>query len=74
MRLIVQFGFDELGLHRLTLGVHSYNPRARRVYEKIGFVYEGQIRDETLREGRRYGGDYMGILRSEWQALQGVAE
>ncbi len=74
MRLIVQFGFVELNLHRITLGVHSYNPRARRVYEKIGFVYEGQMRGETLREGIRHDGVYMGILRREWQALQGDAK
>jgi RimJ/RimL family protein N-acetyltransferase len=73
MRLILQFGFDELGLHRISLAMHSYNARARRVYEKMGFTYEGLMRGDTLREGRRTDGIYMGILRREWLALEGGA-
>lgn len=74
MRLTVQFVFYELGLHRLTLSLHSYNNRARRVYEKLGFVYEGAMRGDTFREGRRTDGIYMGLLRREWLALEGGAE
>ncbi|NED92049.1 GNAT family N-acetyltransferase, partial [Streptomyces sp. SID11233] len=35
-RLIVGYGFEELGLHRLSLEVYAFNPRARRAYEKVG--------------------------------------
>jgi RimJ/RimL family protein N-acetyltransferase len=72
-RLIVQYGFIELNLQRVTLGVHAYNSRAVRAYEKAGFQIEGVIRGETLREGRRTDGLYMGILRQEWLALQAGA-
>lgn len=71
MRLIVQYGFIELNLHRISLGLHSYNDRALKSYEKIGFKVEGTMRQDTLREGRRTHGIYMGILRDEWLALQG---
>lgn len=36
--------FERLGLHRLELDVYSFNPRARRVYEKAGFRREGILR------------------------------
>ena len=39
-RLITGYGFAHLGLHRITLEVYAFNPRARRVYEKAGFVAE----------------------------------
>jgi RimJ/RimL family protein N-acetyltransferase len=71
MRLILQYGFIELNLHRISLGVHSYNKRAFKSYEKVGFKVEGVMRHDTFREGRRTDGIYMGILRTEWLAMQG---
>ncbi len=71
MRLIVQYGFLELNLQRVSLALHSYNDRALKSYEKVGFKVEGVIRQDTLREGRRTDGIFMGILRDEWLALQG---
>jgi RimJ/RimL family protein N-acetyltransferase len=70
MRLIVQYGFDEANLRRVSLALHSYNPRALRSYEKVGFKMEGVLRGETLREGRRTDTYFMGILREEWLAQQ----
>lgn len=71
MRLILQYGFIELNLHRISLASHSYNERALKSYEKVGFKVEGTIRHDTLREGRRTDGIFMGILRDEWLAFQG---
>jgi RimJ/RimL family protein N-acetyltransferase len=71
MRLILQYGFLEANLRRITLGLHSYNERALRAYQKVGFKMEGTVRGEGLRDGHRYDGYYMGILREEWLALLG---
>jgi RimJ/RimL family protein N-acetyltransferase len=68
MRLIVRYGFGELNLRRITLGVFSYNPRAIRSYEKAGFVVEGRWRKAVQRDGQRHDEIIMGILREEWQA------
>lgn len=70
MRLCLQYAFLELGLQRVSLGLHEYNPRALRSYEKVGFRMEGRCRQEVLREGRRTDTLWMGILRDEWLALQ----
>jgi RimJ/RimL family protein N-acetyltransferase len=43
-RLIVDYGLRVLGLHRIGLEVYAFNPRARRVYDKVGFVHEGTLR------------------------------
>ena len=71
MRLIVQYGFIELNLQRVSLALHSYNERALKSYEKVGFKVEGTLRQDTLREGQRSDGIFMGILRDEWLAQQG---
>ncbi|WP_153011801.1 GNAT family N-acetyltransferase [Serinicoccus chungangensis] len=65
-RLAVGHAFEVLGLHRVELEVYAFNPRARRVYEKVGFVLEG-----TKREALRYADGWvdchvMGILAREW--------
>lgn len=70
VRLAVQYGFLELNLRRVTLGLHSYNERALKAYQKAGFKMEGRTRGEGLRDGQRYDGFYMGILRDDWLAAQ----
>lgn len=70
MKLCVQYAFLELGAHRVSLGVHEYNPRAFRAYEKAGFRLEGRTRQDTMREGRRTDSLWMGILREEWMQMK----
>lgn len=66
-RLILDYGFDQLGLHRISLQVYAYNLRAQRVYEKLGFTREGILRESYYRDGRYHDTVIMGILRSEWR-------
>ena len=68
MRVILRFAFTELNLHRVSLDVFDYNPRAIRSYEKVGFVYEGRMRKYLQKDGGRYDLLFMGILRDEWIA------
>jgi RimJ/RimL family protein N-acetyltransferase len=68
MRVILRYAFSELNLHRVTLGVFEYNPRAIRSYEKAGFVHEGRIRKHLLKDGKRWDVLQMGMLREDWLA------
>ncbi|NJC98700.1 MAG: GNAT family N-acetyltransferase [Anaerolineales bacterium] len=70
MKLCLQYAFTELNVHRVSLGLHSYNPRALRSYEKAGFKLEGCTRKDIRREGRYTDGLWMGILREEWFRMQ----
>ena len=55
--------------HRLELDTSAENPRARRVYEKLGFVHEGRVRDVyRLDDGRYVSSDLFSMLRPEWEA------
>ncbi len=63
----LQFGFSELGLNRIGLGVFDFNHAATRCYSKAGFVLEG-----TKRESARTGNSFwnchlMSILKREWK-------
>jgi RimJ/RimL family protein N-acetyltransferase len=67
-RLIVGYGFERGGLHRVQLEVYGDNHRARRAYEKAGFVVEGVRREAALRGGRWVDEVVMGVLDHEWTA------
>ena len=68
MRVIVGYGFREMGLHRIQLGVAPFNPAGIRAYEKAGFVEEGRYRESVLHDGRWYDEVLMSILDHEWAA------
>ncbi len=65
MQAVVDHAFDEVRLHRLELGVFDFNPRAQRVYEKVGFIAEGLQRDALLWDGQRHGSIMMSILATD---------
>lgn len=65
-RLIVGYGIEQVGLHRISLGVYAFNPRAQRAYEKAGFVVEGVFRDALLWDGEWVDEVMMSVLATDW--------
>lgn len=63
-RLIVEHGLTTMGLHRISLEVYDFNPRARHVYEKVGFVHEGTGREALLFDDEWIDVHYMAIIGS----------
>ncbi len=48
---MVKFGFETLGLHRITAAIGPVNKRSIALVERIGFKYEGHLRDHVLPTG-----------------------
>lgn len=71
MKLILDFAFRELNLHRVFLTVFSYNTTAIALYEKLGFTHEGTHRQHLQRDGQRFDMLLYGILREEWARSRG---
>ena len=69
LSLTMEFGFQELNLHRIQLNVLSYNAPAITLYEKLGFKKEGIYREFIHRDGKRYDMYLYGILRREWEQI-----
>jgi RimJ/RimL family protein N-acetyltransferase len=63
-RLTLDHGFAA-GLHRISLTVFAFNPRAQRVYEKCGFVVEGRSREVLHRDGAWHDEYVMGVLATD---------
>ncbi len=64
-RLVLAHAFETAGLHRIDLWVYAFNPRARHVYEKLGFVHEGTKRDALLWDGTWVDAHIMALLEGE---------
>jgi RimJ/RimL family protein N-acetyltransferase len=73
-RLVLGYAFERVGLHRISLEVYSFNSRARRVYEKVGFQPEGVLRDALLWGDQRFDAHVMSILAPEWAEHRGYPE
>ncbi|NUM25464.1 MAG: GNAT family N-acetyltransferase [Candidatus Buchananbacteria bacterium] len=65
-KLIVDYGFKKLKLHRIHLNFIAYNFRGQKSYEKIGFKQEGIFRQHIYREGYWHDQIHMGLLREEY--------
>jgi RimJ/RimL family protein N-acetyltransferase len=67
MRLMINYGFHTLNLHRIWLRVFEQNKRGIRAYEKAGFVHEGKYRQAEYQHGKYQDVLLMSILNDEWQ-------
>lgn len=67
IQLMLYYAFQELNLHRVGLDVISNNESAIEVYQNIGFIQEGVMRECVYREGHTLNRIFMGILESEWK-------
>lgn len=62
---LVDYGFDELGLHRIELRTAAFNTRARAAYRRAGFVEEGVRRDAFFHAGAFHDEVLMSVLSHE---------
>jgi len=71
-RLLLAFGFDQLGMHRIEATSHPDNVASIRVLEKIGMSLEGRIRDHLFVRGGWRDSLVFSILEPEWRAQVGA--
>lgn len=62
-RLMLQYCFEEEGLHRVYLRAFATNEQAIRSYEKAGFVKEGLLRGDVCIDGEYRDIVWMAAIR-----------
>ena len=65
LSLHVEYGFNYLNLKNIMLKVFSFNKRAIKSYEKIGFKVFGKRTEDYYLNGKWYDEYFMEILRKE---------
>jgi RimJ/RimL family protein N-acetyltransferase len=69
-KLMTDYAFATLNLNRIQLHVSKENNRAIDVYEKIGFVKEGELREAMYFDSHYIDFYVMGILKKDWENLK----
>jgi len=72
---LMAWAFHEVGLHRLETTILDFNAASLALYaDRCGWTVEGREREAVLRGGRRCDRYRLGILRTEFDALDDAAD
>ncbi len=67
MTAILTFGYNELELHRVEAVIDIENERSKNLLLRLGFTYEGNLRQRFLFQDQFLDEYYFGLLKDEWQ-------
>lgn len=70
IRWAVDWAFERANIHSVSLGCVEYNERARRLYERLGFVFEGRMRKCHFHERKWWDLLLFSMLEEEWEAIR----
>jgi RimJ/RimL family protein N-acetyltransferase len=68
-RLLINYGFQQLNLHRISSAAIAYNERSIKLHKNVGFREEGRLRQDMFKNGRYHDRLEFGILSEEWKGL-----
>ena len=68
VRILLDYGFTVMGLERIYAEVYDYNEASRRLFEHVGFVHEGVLRQHEFHNGVRQDTHVYGMLPAEFRA------
>ena len=66
--LLIDYGFNSLGLNRLEAAVDPRNTASAKVLERLGFTHEGTLRENHVTRGETGDTAIFRLLRREWEA------
>ena len=66
LRLLMRYGFEELGLHRAFVEVFEFNTESIKLFESAGFHREGVFRERLWRNGQWHNSILFSILQNEY--------
>ena len=66
-KTLLDIGFRDLGLHRISARCNANNSRSESVMKKIGMVKEGEIRKDRFKDGHWDNELLYGIIKPEWE-------
>lgn len=71
LRVMCGYAFDQLNLHRVSLGTWAFNFGGQALYPKVGFVEEGREREYVYRDGAYHDSILYSMLAHEWREHRG---
>ncbi len=71
LKAVLEYGFAQLGLHRVEALVDSLNTPSVKLLLRYGFVKEGTMREDYCVDGKNEDSDCYSLLKWEWQRGNG---
>lgn len=68
-RLMINYGFQQLNLHRISSSAFGFNERSIKFHKKVGFREEGRLLQAIFKNGQYHDLVLFGILREERRGL-----
>ncbi len=65
LKIILDFAFNKMNLHRLEAEVIEFNEASIKLVEKFGFKREGQLREAKYSDGKYWDIIRYGLLKNE---------
>jgi [ribosomal protein S5]-alanine N-acetyltransferase len=69
MSAVLNYGFTELELHRVEAIIDIANERSKSLLLRLGFTYEGNLRQRYYFRGHFEDEYYFGLLSHEWREM-----
>lgn len=63
-RVLLNYGFNELNLHRIYAEVFEFDQKKKWLMEKLGFSHEGTLRDSQWADGKWNNSLVYGVIRN----------
>ena len=70
IKLLLEYSFNNLNLNNIMLKVYSFNKRAIKLYESLGFKKIGIRHKSHYYKGKYYDEIYMEILKEEYNEIE----
>lgn len=70
--LLVGFGFEQLGLHRIWATCSTENAGSARVLEKLGMRPEAHFKEDVNIRGRWRDSYLYAVLANDWEAARAL--
>ena len=66
-RVIIEYGLRDLRLHRITAAIGPDNEASIAVVKKLGFRYEGRLRDHVFTNDAWRDSLLFSVLAQDWE-------
>ena len=64
--LLFDYGFGEIGLHKIWTEIYDFDSKKYDLYTRMGFAQDGLLRENYFHNGKWHDSRIMSLLASDW--------
>ena len=64
--ILTRYAVEKLGIYKFNIEVLDNNPKVIRQNKRAGYIEEGLLKNQILKDGKRYDVHLMGMFASDW--------